>query len=143
MGSLLITTDLNTHINYFFIMPMEGLTATLRREAKRDIPYKSEIIQSATLVCWILQLTSGAGNELTFFFNFLMTVLIHCRNYVFGESCDNDEVDFVITSFSFVACMKLSLMAGITGAAASTAVLALNWIVFAALVQDQVNAWLQ
>lgn len=123
-------------------MAIQGLTATLRREAQREIPYKAEIIQGATLVCWILQLTGSMHNTNAFFFNFLMTVLIHCRNYVFGESCDGEELDFVITAFSFSACMNLSLLAGVTATAAGHAVLALNWIVFATLVQNQINAWL-
>ena len=122
---------------------MNGLTATLRREAARDIPYKHEIIEGATAVCWILQLTGTVSNSHAFFFNFLMTVLIHCRRYVFGESCDNDELDFVISAFSFAACMKLSMQVAVSATAEGQAVLILNWIVFAALVQDQINAWLK
>lgn len=121
---------------------MEGLAKTLSIEARRKIPYKSEIIQGATLVCWILQLTGTVSNGHAFFFNFLMTVLIHCRNCVFGESCDKDELDFVISAFSFAACMKLSMQVAVSATAEGQAVLILNWIVFAALVQDQITAWL-
>ena len=123
-------------------MAIQGLTASLRREAKREIPYKHEIIQGATLVCWILQLTGSVGTSMTFFFNFMTTVLIHCRHYVFGEAGDEDEVDFVTTAFSFSACMLVSNIDGITGTQEGYAILVLNWIVFAALVQNQINAWL-
>merc|ERR1711881_93780 len=131
MGSLLIAFSLH-ETNYLYTtstkVAMEGLPSIIRSQAKRDIPYKEEIVQAATMVCWVLQLTSVSGNELTFFLNFMMTVLIHCNKFVFGENANKDEMHFIIVAFSFIASMQCAVGVSV-----------LTWVVFASLVQDQFN----